>query len=197
MQTPKQTGHQKWYPNAKKRFLFGFEPTIRSFRLHDASSQKVVLNCDVHFNEVKPIQEETEEEDRIISESVHQSEKQIVRNDVTSDENEERNEVELSDHEDKNKRSNPRYDNRGKISKPVRYGEIGCSAIVIEPKTYDEAIQSAEAHQWKLAMDENQKVIDNRWVLEAKKKTDGKIEQLPDNSIHIHQEAYARSVESI
>lgn len=42
---------KKWDAKAKKMFLVGYEPTNKNFRLFDPESKKIIVSCDVKFNE--------------------------------------------------------------------------------------------------------------------------------------------------
>lgn len=46
---PKQ--RKKWDPKATKVHLVGYEPTQKNFRLYEPISKKVIITCDVKFNE--------------------------------------------------------------------------------------------------------------------------------------------------
>lgn len=90
---------------------------------------------------------------------------------------------------------NQRYNLHPKINATELLIETGYSATVVEPKSYEKAIQSTEVQKWKRAMaeeynslirnhtwdlvqpPEDQKLIDNRWVFKVREHTDSSIER--------------------
>lgn len=211
VQIPKQTGRKKWDPKAKKVNLVGYEPTIKNFRLYDPSNHKIIISCDVKFNEIesKTFMIADSDEEVNVNENIEQDIQHSVEKvaDNVSEESDTSfyedavadkaiiNDNQSAEPDQRNLRSNQRYGLRPAVKAPERLIEKGYSAVVTEPKTYDEAIQSPDAEKWKCAMDEeyssliqhrtwnlvepprNQKVIDNRWVFKVKQNTDGSVDR--------------------
>ncbi|KAK9720218.1 hypothetical protein QE152_g22188 [Popillia japonica] len=165
VQVPKQTGRKKWDEKARKVFLVGFEPTSKNFRLYDANNQKVFISCNVKFNETQAdmcvIQDEVEDNAKATEEVTEVKDKESqVENSVNAssflggtDEDGDKTLINANDL-DQNERSHQRYDLRSEIHPPSRLIAAGYSAVVIEPKTYEEAIRSAKSTHWESAMDE-------------------------------------------
>lgn len=210
LQIPKQTGRKKWDPKAKKVHLVGFEPSNKNFRLFDSINSKVIVSCNVHFNEIESktydanksyfIEKYLIRDEKPDSENLSDSVKDVNESDEELDSLEstvfeDANDTIVSENDQTLARNNSRYSLRAEIHPPDRLIENAYSAIVVEPKSYEEAISSSESTHWKNAMDDeynsllqnhtwdlvqeptNQKVIDNRWVFKVKQNTDGTIER--------------------
>lgn len=154
------------------------------------------MSCNIRFNEKQidkyVIHEESETEDNEVSNNCGKVSEQA--NEIAPHkQNVLTNDQETCD--DPEARRSERYNLRPKVNTPSRLIESGYSAIMCEPRSYDEAINSNEVRQWKRAMDEeyksllknctwelveapeDQKVIDNRWVFKVKENPDGTIER--------------------
>ena len=56
MHIPKQLSQKKWDAKSKKIFLVGYESPVKNFRLYDPQTHKVIISCDVTFNESRDCQ---------------------------------------------------------------------------------------------------------------------------------------------
>ena len=156
---PKQLGRKKWDAKAKKMLLVGYESTAKNFRLYDSESRKIIVSCDVVFNE-KPITISSFSDENL--EDFHSNKK----NDSLRSSPQERAtctpNTSFKEEVESNSDSTPksviaeqrRYMLRKEIVPPQRLGidYMGCSATIREPDTYDEAVNSNEAENWKSAI---------------------------------------------
>lgn len=176
VQIPKQIGRKKWDPKAKKVFLVGFEPTSKNFRLYDPNNKKIIISCNVRFNE---------KEKRIMFfPNDDKNNKKIDIDSDDADSNDERDQKQdsfdscCSDVDDKliqeniEKQNeviddNEKYNLRPRTKGPDRLIETGYSAVVLEPTTYEEALNSSECKNWEKAINEelNSLVINNTWEI--------------------------------
>ena len=179
---PKQH-RKKWDPKARKVFLVGYEPTIKNFRLYDPVGHKILINCDIRFNELESkscvINEFNKDFDEIIDkkefeddqekESLDMGDTSLVFQDAIEGDVSISNEEMSNEKEDNHEKqlTNKRYNLRPKVKVQDRLIESGLIAAIIEPKTYDEAISSKECEQWKYAMDDeyNSLVNNDTWQL--------------------------------
>lgn len=154
---PKNVGRKKWDAKAKKVYLVGFEPTQKNYRLYDPESNKVIVSCDVKFNEnfvrseyVNIHGTDNESDDELAD---GQGDSDQSHNSTTSDSNRNTNSDESNaTNEKRNLRQNP--------SKTVRYdAHRGCLAMFVEPSTFEEAMQSEQRGEWKRAIDEELKSL--------------------------------------
>uniref|UniRef100_A0A1Y1M571 Integrase catalytic domain-containing protein n=1 Tax=Photinus pyralis TaxID=7054 RepID=A0A1Y1M571_PHOPY len=198
VQIPKQTGRKKWDPKAKKVMLLGYEPTNKNFRLYDPLSKKVFISCDVRFKgdtpKMIPSPKVLNEDDDDSDESDAMGETVVAEQQIQ--ESISAHKEPLQDAEQStSQRSRQRYNLRPVVKLPERLIETGYSAVTIDPNTYEEAIQSTEGEQWKIAMDDeynsliknhtwdlvnppdDQQVIDNRWVFKVKLNTDASVDR--------------------
>lgn len=169
---PKELGRKKWDAKARKVYLVGYEPTTKNYRLYDSTKKKVIVSCDVTFNEeniAEKLSPEAELTNVNLSDSESEENIQQQQREETTEEDE-RNEsdegsttpevfVEATDDAD-------RYNLRPYIYEPNRY-EAGNSAAIEEVSTYEEAIGSKDVVKWKQAMTEELEALEKNetWEL--------------------------------
>ena len=190
VQIPKQIGRKKWDPKAKKVHLVGYEPTIKNYRLYDPSSGKILISCDVRFNEKQirryVIQDEPETEN-LEAVSLDDEEQSEESYETAQDSTDEANLNETSDNRvNQEERNNERYNLRPKVSAPDRLIEMGYSAIMCEPSTYEQAMASDQKQQWKHAMDDEYESLmkNDTWELVQPPKDQKQSEYDPCVFIH-------------
>lgn len=148
-------GRKKWDAKAKKVYLVGFEATSKNFRLYDPETQKVKVSCDVNFNEnfirseyvTFPSNGESSDE----SASNDSNDAGSGKNQQTTGSTQSVPASVTDEKEEENVRSLRK--NPAKVQKYDAHK--GCLAMIsIEPNTYEEAIQSEHATEWKRAIEE-------------------------------------------
>lgn len=202
---PKQF-RTKFESKSKKIILVGYDNDSPNYRVMDPQTSKITITRDVVFNEhdVNENQEDTcttisleneAQENEVTqdeTETAEQNRSQNITNAPVDTEEPEEEGVEV----DVNKHH---LRDRSKIKKPQRYDEeyyMACATIVTEePNSYEEAVSSKEADNWRRAMKEemdslasnetwslvslpkDRKAIDCRWVYKLKRKSDGSIDK--------------------
>lgn len=191
---PKNIGRKKWDAKARKVHLVGYEPTTKNFRLYDPASRKVIVSCDVNFNEncirseyvilSDKTNENDSESESTDSELANESsaENSIGNNDPRTPANSNNSipDGNLEAPQKRNLRVNP--------AKVIPFDAAkGYLAMFVEPSSYEEAIKSEQNTEWKRAiveelesLDENQtweiidkpsdcaNVVGSKWVFKLK-----------------------------
>lgn len=157
---------KKWDAKAKKVYLVGFEPTQKNFRLYDPEARKVIVSCDVKFNE-NFIQSEyvTFPTDDI----ENSGNEEATPNEIVENSTVVQQAVESSDSNAigiQNVGSQTSINRASLRHKPKQVSlydaDRGYLTIFVEPTTYDEAMQSEHSTEWKRAInDELQSLSEN------------------------------------
>lgn len=161
MHIPK-IGRKKWDAKAKKVYLVGYEATSKNFRLYDPESQKVKVSCDVNFNEnfVRSEYVTFPSGDESGDESVSNGSNDVDTNDNQQAASPAKSASNLNDDENESKEKRSLRKNPAQVHKYD--ADRGCSAISIEPNTYEEAVQSEHSTEWKRAIvEELQSINEN------------------------------------
>ena len=180
--------------NAKSRkgILVGYCGDKDGYRIWMHDSNEITVSRDVIFKEDLPTfsfnikqREDTDSENKSTEDL-----------NCTSDENSQSNNEEKEDTKYDETRKHYNLRDRSTLLKPTRYryAEVNV-AEVLEPQSYKEAMQFADAHLWKQAMEDEMnslkinnvfelsalppghKAINCKWILKRKMKPDGNIDK--------------------
>lgn len=179
---PKQ--RKKWDPKATKVHLVGYEPTQKNFRLYEPNTKKIIISCDVKFNEnfirseyvslssendsnvidqpgdqSETVKHNDDDENTSLDEEdtlINETESTVIENNANSFDEDISNSA--SSTPKGAEKSESRYDLRQNPKKTDKYQayvkEKAFSAIIIEPSNYKDAIGSEHAAKWKEAIDD-------------------------------------------
>lgn len=184
---------------AVKGYLIGYDGDER-YRIWIKEENKIVLSRDVVFQEItkecnRPMQVELLLKDRVSNEG---KESDIQPN--IQDNNFEENTENEDDEEEKETLFQHQLRDRSKLQKPTRFDDFVMMANdiingIITPETYEEAVNSIQYEDWKQAMDnemkslednqtwelvnlpEGVKAIPSKWVYRVKTNPDGSIDK--------------------
>lgn len=174
---------KKWDPKAIRVHLVGYEATSKNYRLFDPKSNKVFVSCDVKFNEscveseylVTMSDDDDEKDDgnardasQQVSVDVHSAGKTFDSIEVLAEDDKHDVLPTITKEKKKMKR---RDSLREHPTKTKFYdAEKGCSAFVMEPQTYDEAVKSSESAKWREAIEDELKSLNENGTWEIVKK---------------------------
>lgn len=180
----------KWAPKAQKMILIGYEGESSNYRLMELNNpKKVIISANVKFHEEIKCEVETKDDWKLQFAEEESKEKPT---DTVIEQSAE--EDSIDEHSDEIQTSN-RYElrNRNCLRPPNRF-----EANLVEfeePLTYEEAMTSDNAREWKEAIDaelralkknktwivttlpEGKKAITSKWVFKIKRNETGNIER--------------------
>lgn len=156
---------KKFDEKSRRCILVGYQSDSKNYRLYDSKTDKVIISCDVIFNENDDNTILKIDNNPIIS-----IESEITENNVNQIEEQMLDENSFLEYEDAEEAKSPspkKYElrNRNDIKVPSRYS--ACLASYVEPNTYSEAMQSENSIKWKEAIIEEFKAheMNKTWEL--------------------------------
>lgn len=216
---PKQR-RKKWHAKAKPRIFVGYSEVSKAYRIWSAETNKIEVLRDVFFKRkgqsVRDDGKEAEEPKCDLEVPVpkrvdEEAQREIIEIDDDTD-SEEPDELMDVDSQRRGQRGGRQLErdagdsgsqrqlrDREQLRAPDRYPDYASSSLFlmegIEPKNFQEALESDRSQQWKEAMDEElaaleknktwilteppkkETVLPNRWVFKVKLKDDGTIDR--------------------
>lgn len=164
---------KKWDAKAMKVFLVGFEPTNKNFRLYNPVSKKVIVSCDVKFNENfirseyvtfpgnECVEEDTTSEATTPTTTTSTTATTVAENTTpatdSQDSGDESNES--TEKTDKNPRKREGLRNNPKQTEHFQIS-MALSAIFVEPATFGEALKSSDKENWMEAVEDELQSLD-------------------------------------
>jgi len=157
---PKQL-RKKWDKKSQKLILVGYHADSCNYRLFDPHTDKIIISRDVAIHETSDyLQRNSEDESQIIIETAS----------ITQDRNENKSH---SDEDDDFKQDVPAHQNNSRIlrnSKSIKPPNRYQANLVEydEPSSYEEAITTEDADDWKRAINEELQAheLNGTWTFE-------------------------------
>lgn len=202
LHVPKEKQSSKFNARSIKLLFVGYEGESRNYRLYDKITKRIHVSSDVTFIENSSAADEGGEPEsrnilELVFEDLNESDSEIETEQVNADINNKVQPELHEEHAEQEERRNeelPVLRDRGTLRKPA-YLESYALLTETVPLTYEEAMSSPEAENWKTAMNEemsalqenetwsliklpeNKRPIGCKWVYTLKTDIEGRIQK--------------------